>query len=109
MCAWEFEQEQAEHMSQSHSLTDTLLILLHFVLFTRFEGGGDALWNHAEEVPRLQRDPPACQPSNVSQLPGRAGAGEQETLGGVCGWDGGGLQTTEDAITNLTPNETDSS
>ena len=35
--------------------------------FFRFKGGGDALWDHAEEVPCLQRDPSACQPSNVSQ------------------------------------------
>lgn len=70
--AWARERESLsrnrQHSCRSHSHTDTCSVLLqHFMLFTRFEGGGDALWNHAEEVPCLQCDPSACQPSNVSQ------------------------------------------
>lgn len=62
-------------------------------LFPRFEGGGDALWNHAEEVPRLQRDPPACQPSNVSQSVGRRGSGRLWEESGD--WTGVGTWTTD--------------
>lgn len=55
----------------SQPQTDTFLMPRQlFVLITRFEGGGDTLWNNAEEVPCLQRDPSACEPSNVSQPPG---------------------------------------
>lgn len=65
-----------------HSLTNMFLRLLErcfFLFLTRSEGGGDTLWNHAEEVPRLQRDPSACQPSNVSQpLGGRGNRRLQE-------------------------------
>lgn len=68
-----------QHFSAVHTLAHSQCF---FTLFTRFEGGGDALWNHAEEVPCLQCDPPACQPSNVSQ---------HEALGVECvDWEGGG-------------------
>lgn len=46
------------------------------------------MWNHAEEVSCVQRDPSASQPSNVSQPLDLLK--EEETLGGVCGWDVGG-------------------
>lgn len=55
-----------------------------YVKFTRLEGGSDTLWNHAEEVPCVQRDPSASQPSNVSQpLNGE----EREDTGWSVVWD----------------------
>lgn len=63
VCGVEMESlsENRDGTCRSQSQRNTFLMLLqHFVIFTRSEGGGDALWNHAEEVPRLQRDPSAC-------------------------------------------------
>lgn len=40
---------------------------------TRSEGGDHALWADEEEVPRLQRDPAARQPPDVTASPARSG------------------------------------
>lgn len=99
--------EKRESTCHTHSHTDTFLMLLqHLILFTRFEGGGDALWNHAKEVPRLQRDPSACQPSNVSQPPG-GGEGTGDSGWSVWMGRGRGARTTEAAIASSLPNKPD--
>lgn len=70
-----------------HIRTSLKTPTLH-VIFTRLEGGSDTLWNHAEEVPCVQRDPSASQPSDVSQSPsgkGRENTGWSPWIGCVWG------------------------
>lgn len=81
------------------------MLLQHLILITRLEGGGYTLWNHAAEVPCLQRDPSASQPSNVSQP--LCGEGTGDAGRGVwMGW-GWGTRTVEDAFADSAPNTPD--
>lgn len=98
------EQESLSMSNHSHPGTSSML-LQHLILITRLEGGGYTLWNHAEEVPCLQRDPSASQPSNVSHPLGGKGTGDTGRSVWM-GW-GRGTWSAEDAFTDSPPNKPD--